>query len=204
LRVLTVLALRTALFGLLAWVSPAALLGYALAYLLFLHVMRFMDVHQHTYEVWETLERPRRPADDRFDRDYEHRNTYSNLISARHPWLNLLVLNFGYHNAHHVRPTAPWYRLPRLHAELFGETASAPNLAAGRTSEASRASDSARGPRLRPAGADRGQLLPFGRLLRAYHRYRVPRVLNGDPPGMDVGDGRDFIGVVGVSFLTAH
>jgi fatty acid desaturase len=171
-RVLTVLAIRVALFALLAWVSLKALLLYALAYLLFLHVMRFMDVHQHTYEVWETLERPRGAQDDRFDRDYEHHNTYSNLISWRHPWLNLLVLNFGYHNAHHVRPTTPWYRLPRLHAELFGD--------------------------------DRAQLLPFARLLRSYHRYRVARVLNGDPPGMDVGDGRDFVGVVGVSFLTAH
>jgi fatty acid desaturase len=171
-RVLTVLAIRAALFGLLAWVSLQALLWYALAYMLFLHVMRFMDVHQHTYEVWETLERARGSQDDRFDRDYEHRNTYSNLISVRHPWLNLLVLNFGYHNAHHVRPTAPWYRLPRLHAELFGD--------------------------------DRAQLLPFSRLLRSYHHYRVARVLNGDPPGMDVGDGRDFVGVVGVSFLTAH
>jgi fatty acid desaturase len=171
-RVLTVLAIRAALFALLAWASLKALLLYALAYLLFLHVMRFMDVHQHTYEVWETLERPRGAQDDRFDRDYEHHNTYSNLISWRHPWLNLLVLNFGYHNAHHVRPTTPWYRLPRLHAELFGD--------------------------------DRSQLLPFARLLRSYHRYRVARVLNGDPPWMDVGDGRDFVGVVGVSFLTAH
>lgn len=203
-RVLTVLAIRAALFTLLALVSVKALLLYALAYMLFLHVMRFMDVHQHTYEVWETLERPRGRQDDRFDRDYEHHNTYSNLISTRHPWLNLLVLNFGYHNVHHVRPTAPWYRLPRLHAEWFGETANAPHLAAGRTSEASRVSDSARGPRLRPVGDDRAQLLPFRRLLRSYHRYRVPRVLNGDPPGMNVGDGGDFIGVVGVSFLTAH
>jgi fatty acid desaturase len=203
-RVLTVLAIRGALFGLLTWVSLQALLGYALAYLLFLHVMRFMDVHQHTYEVWETLERPRGAQDDRFDRDYEHRNTYSNLVSARHPWLNLLVLNFGYHNAHHVRPTAPWYRLPRLHAEQFGETANAPDPVTGRMSVASRASDSARGPRLRPVGDDRAQLLPFACLLRAYHHYRVARVLNGDPPGMEVGNGQDFVGVVGVSFLTAH
>lgn len=171
-RVLMVLALRAGLFGLLAWVSFQALWLYVLSYLLFLHVMRFMDVHQHTYEVWETLERPRGPQDDRFDREFEHRNTFSNLISVRHPWLNLLVLNFGYHNAHHVRPTAPWYRLPALHAELFGD--------------------------------DRTQLLPFTRLLRSYHRHRVARVLNGDPPGMAISDGRDFIGVVGVSFLTAH
>jgi fatty acid desaturase len=119
-RVAAVLAIRFALFTLLGVVSIKALVLYALAYLLFLHVMRFMDVHQHTYEVWETLERPRGSQDDRFDRDYEHRNTFSNPVSWRHPWLNLLTLNFGYHNAHHVRPTAPWYRLPALHRELFG------------------------------------------------------------------------------------
>jgi fatty acid desaturase len=38
----------------------------------------------------------------------------------RHPWLNLLTLNFGYHNAHHHRPSLPWYRLPALHRSLFG------------------------------------------------------------------------------------
>ena len=119
-RMLAVLAIRGALFAALAILSLKALLLYALAYLLFLHVMRFMDVHQHTYEVWETLERPRVSQDERFDRDYEHRNTFSNPVSWRHPWLNLLTLNFGYHNAHHVRPTAPWYRLPALHRELFG------------------------------------------------------------------------------------
>lgn len=119
-RVLVVLAVRVALFALLAMLSLRALLLYALAYLLFLHVMRFMDVHQHTYEVWETLERPRASQDERFDRDYEQRNTFSNPVSWRHPWLNLFMLNFGYHNAHHVRPTAPWYRLPALHRELFG------------------------------------------------------------------------------------
>jgi fatty acid desaturase len=119
-HVLAVLAVRVTLFALLAMISIKALLLYALAYLMFLHAMRFMDVHQHTYEVWETLERPRGAQDDRFDRDYEHRNTFSNPVSLRYPWLNLLTLNFGYHNAHHVRPTAPWYRLPALHRELFG------------------------------------------------------------------------------------
>lgn len=171
-RVLTVLAIRAGLFALLGAWSLQALALYALAYMLFLHVTRFMDVHQHTYEVWETLERPRAAQDARFDHDYEQRNTFSNPVSLRHPWLNLLTLNFGYHNAHHVRPTAPWHRLPTLHRELFGD--------------------------------DRRQVLPFGQLLRSYHRYRVPRVVNGDPPGMDVGNGRDFVGVVGVSFLTAH
>lgn len=120
-HVLTVLLLRGALFALLGAWSIKALTLYALAYLLFLHVMRFMDVHQHTYEVWETLERQRAAQDARFDHEYEQRNTFSNPISLRHPWLNLLTLNFGYHNAHHVRPTAPWHRLPALHHALFDD-----------------------------------------------------------------------------------
>ena len=33
--------------------------------------------------------------------------------------LNLLLLNFSYHNAHHERPIEPWYRLPALHARLY-------------------------------------------------------------------------------------
>jgi fatty acid desaturase len=57
------------------------------------------------------------------DRRYEHAHTYSNVISRRLPWLNLLVLNFGYHNAHHHRPSMPWYRLRALHRDLYGEEA---------------------------------------------------------------------------------
>ena len=171
-RVLLVFATRALLFAALAWLSPWALLFYALAYLMFLHVMRFMDVHQHTYVLFETLEQERGPEAKQFDRDFEEHNTFSNLVSTRHPWLNLFTLNFGYHNAHHTRPTEPWYRLPALHAKLYGD--------------------------------DRSQVLMIGPLLRAYHQYRVPRVLNADDPGLDVGDGRDFVGVVGVSFLTAH
>lgn len=55
------------------------------------------------------------------DRAYEYRNTYSNPISIRFPMLNLLTLNFAYHNAHHDQPTVPWYRLRALHYELYGD-----------------------------------------------------------------------------------
>jgi fatty acid desaturase len=30
-------------------------------------------------------------------------------------------VNFGYHNAHHAKPTTPWFRLPALHREMFGD-----------------------------------------------------------------------------------
>jgi fatty acid desaturase len=173
-RVLTVLAARTTVFAVLVLYAPRVAIFYPLAYMVFLTVMRFMDTHQHTYEIFETLEQPRGEEAMQFDRAFEHRNTYSNLFSVRHPWLNLLVLNFGYHNAHHLKPITPWYRLPALHREAFGDNCT--------------------------------QILPIGNLLRAYHRYRVPRMLNADAYDSGVTDDKavHFIGVDGVSFLTAH
>jgi fatty acid desaturase len=35
--------------------------------------------------------------------------------------VNWLILNFGYHNAHHAKPTTPWFDLPTLHRERFGD-----------------------------------------------------------------------------------
>lgn len=171
--VLTVLLIRSGLFALIFYFAPIAVLLYAVAYLLFLTVMRFMDVHQHTYEILETLDQPRGEEAKRFDHEYELHNTYSNMISQRHPWLNLLVLNFGYHNAHHEKPITPWYRLPALHKQLFGE--------------------------------DQQQIFPFINLLKSYHQYRVPRMLNAEAEDIaGLSQGRYFVGVDGVSFLTAH
>ena len=174
LRVLTVLVLRMSFFGALAMISPQVLWLYPLAYLLFLTVMRFMDVHQHTYEVYETLDLPRGAESKLRNREFEEHNTYSNLLSVRYPWLNLLVLNFCYHNVHHDQQLQPWYRLPALHQEMYGN--------------------------------DYSQILTFRHLIKSYHRYRVPRILNGDPINLPVkqNEGETFIGVDGVSFLTAH
>lgn len=116
-RNLRILAVRTTLFGVLCYVSPLAALGYAVAYLLFLGVMGFMDAFQHSYDIHYRLLAPQqKPA---WNREYEERNTYTNLLSARYPLLNLLVLNFCYHNIHHQKPSEPWYRLPALHAAAY-------------------------------------------------------------------------------------
>ena len=92
-----------------------------LAYFIFLTVLRFMDAFQHTYDVFPTRSLQRAPAELRRDRQYEYENTYSNLVSVGIPWLNILVLNFPYHNAHHTKPVEPWYKLPALHRKLYGE-----------------------------------------------------------------------------------
>jgi fatty acid desaturase len=118
-RVLAVLATRAVLFGLLAWYSVKAVLLYLVAYMIMLHVLRFTDAYQHTYDAFAVLEGGDIPNDKVRDRHYEQKNTYSNVVSVAHPWWNLLLLNFSYHNAHHERPIEPWYELPKLHAQLF-------------------------------------------------------------------------------------
>jgi fatty acid desaturase len=119
-HVLLVAAIRTVLFGVLAWMSAKAVLLYLLAWLVCLTVLRFADAYQHTYDAFPALRDDAPiPADKLRDRAYEQRNTYSNLVSVRFPWLNLLLLNFSYHNAHHDRPVEPWHRLPAAHAKLY-------------------------------------------------------------------------------------
>lgn len=120
-HVLFILAIRTAMFATLAWFAPRVLLCYPLAYMLFLIVLRFMDANQHTYDLIETHDEAPLLNSERRDRQYEFQHTYSNPISMRFPLLNLITLNFSYHNAHHERPTVPWYRLPALHRELYGD-----------------------------------------------------------------------------------
>lgn len=122
-RVLAMLASRLALFAALGWCSPWALAGYALAYWMLLTTLNFFDAFHHTFDQYFTSDEHASVPMNGRDRAYEQANTYSNVISRRFPVLNLLALNFGYHNAHHERAAVPWYRLPALNAELFGEAA---------------------------------------------------------------------------------
>ena len=120
-KVLAILLVRCVLFGLLALFSPKALLLYTVAWLLMVTTLRFTDAYQHTYDTFAVLEEGGKIEDGKQrDRAYEQQNTYSNIVSRRWPALNLLLLNFTYHNAHHDKPVAPWYRLPQLHTKLYG------------------------------------------------------------------------------------
>jgi fatty acid desaturase len=116
-RVLAMLAVRGMLLAALTAWHGQVLLLYAVAYALFLHVLGLFDGFHHTFELY--FADSREPIPRGRSHAYEQANTYSNLISVRWPWLNLLTLNFGYHNAHHERPQTPWYRLPALHRSLY-------------------------------------------------------------------------------------
>ena len=174
-RSATMLVVRLSLLALLGLWSLKALLLYLLAYGLLLTVLNFFDAFHHTFDQYFTEADQPVPMNGR-DRVYEQANTFSNVISARHPWLNLATLNFGYHNAHHERAAVPWYRLPALHRQLYGTGGD-------------------------PTG---GGLMPLPDLLRTWHRNRVRRVSGEDygapPAGPLKAD--DFVGAHGVSFLT--
>jgi fatty acid desaturase len=119
-RNIAVLITRASLFGLLVWLSPKAALLYCVAYMLMMTVLRFMDGLQHDYPYHLNLFTDER-SEHKGDLAWEQEHTFSNVISFEHEWPNWLVLNFGYHNAHHARPTTPWYALPALHRKLFGD-----------------------------------------------------------------------------------
>lgn len=118
-KMIAMLLIRTLVFIEFAIVSLKAFILYWISYLLFVHFVRFIDAFQHTYDVF-VMEQPI-DNDTLRDRAYEDDNTYSNLISFRYPLLNLLTLNFVYHNAHHTKPGAPWHRLPQLHQTLYAD-----------------------------------------------------------------------------------
>lgn len=118
-RNVTVILLRGGVYISLLVVVPKAAILYAVAYLIMMTVLRFMDSLQHDYPYSLTLfefERP--PRKGNFEWEQEH--TFSNPHTLKYDWLNWLTLNFGFHNAHHDDMNVPWYRLPAKHREMFG------------------------------------------------------------------------------------
>ena len=117
LRTIMVFISRIIFFGLLYALSPFLLLGWFIAYTICIGVLGFMDAYQHTYEI--TLELDQSPEKPKYDREYEEENTFSNIHNRIHPALNLITLNFSYHNIHHWKSGEPWYRLPALHQKRY-------------------------------------------------------------------------------------
>lgn len=118
-RNVTVIVIRGGLFAALAVFVPKVAVLYVIAYLVMMHVLRFMDSVQHDYPYNTTLFDYVKPP-HKGDFDWEQRHTFSNPLSLRFPKLNWLTLNFGYHNAHHADMNVPWYRLPQLHFAMTG------------------------------------------------------------------------------------
>jgi fatty acid desaturase len=119
-RNVTVIIIRGSVFAALIVFFPKVALLYAIAYMLMMTILRFMDSLQHDYPYALTLfdfGKPPRKGD--FEWEQEH--TFSNPHTYRDSVLNWFTLNFGFHNAHHSDMTIPWYRLPAKHRELYGD-----------------------------------------------------------------------------------
>ena len=88
--------------------------------MLMIIVLRFVDGLEHDYPYRTNLYTDE-VSEHKGDLVWEQEHTFSPILSWRYEWVNWLILNFGYHNAHHAKPTTPWFELPTLHRELFGE-----------------------------------------------------------------------------------
>ncbi len=113
-RFVLVFCLRMLFFASLFWIRPLALLLYFVVHLGVITLFRIFDSFHHTFHVV-----PLGSSPPQLPRSYEQANTYSSLLSRRYPWVDALVLNYGYHNAHHALPAAPWYRLPAVDQAMF-------------------------------------------------------------------------------------
>jgi omega-6 fatty acid desaturase (delta-12 desaturase) len=119
-RNLVVILLRGGAWFTVLILNPKAALLYLVASMVMIHILRFKDCVQHDYGGNPTLFEDDPPS--RFGgRATEQEHTFSNPESLRHDWPNYFTLCFGFHNAHHRRPTLPWYELPAYHREHFGE-----------------------------------------------------------------------------------
>lgn len=107
LRVLLLMLARGIMFTVLGIISFKALSLYFFAYLIMITVVRFNQAFEHTSSYTD---------------DPESRisfTTFSPVISKKYSWLDMLVLNFSYHNAHHILMSCPWYHLPSLDRHIF-------------------------------------------------------------------------------------
>jgi fatty acid desaturase len=119
-RNLRVIVVRGGLYlALLLYFAKVAIL-YAVAYMIMITILRFMDSLQHDYGYHLTLFN-QTPGPHKGDFVFEQEHTFSNPHSLRYERLNWLTLNFGFHNAHHAQMTTPWWQLPALHRELLGD-----------------------------------------------------------------------------------
>ena len=111
---MAIVTARILMFVGIGLLSPKAVALYLVAYIGMIHITRWADAFQHTYEGFPLgTDLPER------SRSHEREHTFSTVLSCRYPWLNVLLLNFGYHSAHHNAMGRSWYKLPVLSRELY-------------------------------------------------------------------------------------
>jgi omega-6 fatty acid desaturase (delta-12 desaturase) len=75
--------------------GPLAVLLYTLSTCVLIHVLSYHDCFAHTYTVVDPQQQGYKPGPGDRSAAYEEANTYSTVLSATWPRLNVLTLNFG-------------------------------------------------------------------------------------------------------------
>jgi len=112
-----VIVARGSIYLALVIFFPKVAILYAVAYMLMIQILRFVDMLQHDYSYDTTLFNYVEPP-HKGEVEWEQEHTFSNPISLKYGKLNWLILNFGFHNAHHSDMNRPWYQLPEIHRQL--------------------------------------------------------------------------------------
>ncbi|HNN94958.1 MAG TPA: fatty acid desaturase [Pseudomonadota bacterium] len=117
LRVAVAILFRMAILILFYLINPWSVLSVFISHIGMISAFRLYDCYHHTFQVIPLGSKiPVLPG------NYEQERTFSSLLSREHAWLNLIFLNYGYHNAHHYLFAAPWYHLPTIDRLMFGES----------------------------------------------------------------------------------
>lgn len=152
LRVLASLVVSWSFYITLFCISKFALIPFFFAICIRINVVRFVDAFQHSYNQIDPISRNTNTR----DRDYEFANTFSVPVAKRFCWLNLIILNFGFHGAHYVAPICPWYLLPKLNNLILK------NLHSDQSQ----------------SGAWREWGTSLTALTKNYHKYRIKRIFS--------------------------
>jgi fatty acid desaturase len=165
-----------AFYGLLYSISWLAVAVHLVAGAIVLQFLAIHDCFQHTFEALLSTQNYV-PGPGPRTKEYEEANTFSNVFTLRWPAVNLCSLNFGYHNAHHIKPMTPWYRLPELHAKVY-----------------------------KKSDSSSPQVITLADLFEPWVKHRLRRVLEDDygtvGPAGTPRRAADFVGSLGVNFLT--
>ena len=118
MRNVAVILVRGGIFVALLIVAPKVALLYVLAYLIMMHVLRFMDSVQHDYGYNTTLFEYVKPP-HKGDTEWEQRHTFSNPHQSALSQAELAGPQFRLPQRTSCKDmNMPFYRLPELHREL--------------------------------------------------------------------------------------
>jgi fatty acid desaturase len=116
-RILIALLFQAVALFLFYKINPWSLLSLFISHILMINVFRLYDCYHHNFDLVPLGTKLQSRPDP-----YEQEHTFSSLFSRQKSIWNVLFLNYGYHNAHHYLFSAPWYHLPKIDKDMFGDT----------------------------------------------------------------------------------